>query len=173
MKKRYMIIGAALVLTGVAVWSVAQVGPVRKHGAGAGKACHGPAPQLARGTIGRWMVLRSELDITDDQREQIKSIVQSHRDAFRPLIGKVVAAKRALREAVIEPEADEARIRAAAAELGREVGEAAVLASKVAAEVRPVLTEEQIERLEQFRVDQGAAVDRWIEKHSQQAEPAP
>jgi len=82
----------------------------------------------------------------------------------RIAIGAVVAIAGifllSLRKAVLAKDADEAAIRKAAADLGNSIGDAAVLFSKAAGEARPVLTPEQIERLEKFLSERDGAGDK-------------
>ena len=47
-----------------------------------GKWTNSPVGKLISGRIGRAMVLRSELDVTDEQREKIHAILKSHRTEF-------------------------------------------------------------------------------------------
>ncbi len=52
----------------------------------------------------------------------------------------------------------------AATEMGKAIGDAAVLASKVVAQVKPVLTSQQIERIEKFRADTQKATADWLDQ---------
>ncbi len=123
-----------------------------------------PLAKLITGNIGRFLVLRSELGITADQKKKIIEIVKSHRDEIRPVVKTILEKRRTLREAVVNKPGDEPAIRGAAAEMGKAIGDAAVLASKVVAQVRPVLTSQQIERIEKFRVDTRKATDEWVDQ---------
>jgi Spy/CpxP family protein refolding chaperone len=121
-----------------------------------------PIRLLITGQIGRLMTLRSELNLSADQRAKIKSIVQSHRQEIVAVARPIVDKRRALRDAVNAPSPDEKTIRAAANDLASSIGDAAVLASKVKAEVRGVMTPDQSSKLNDFRKASDGAVDRFI-----------
>lgn len=123
-----------------------------------------PLAKLITGNIGRFLVLRSELGITADQKKKIIGIVKSHRDEIRPVVKSVLEKRRALRDAVVNKPGDETAIRGAATELGKSIGDAAVLASKVVAQVKPELTSQQIERIEKFRADTQKATAEWLDQ---------
>ena len=81
-----------------------------------------------------------------------------------PLVQAVVSKRRALRDAVLADQPDEEAIRSAAKTLGNQIADAAVLASKVVAEVKEVLTPEQIEIIRQYQADRQTAVDKLLDK---------
>ncbi len=116
------------------------------------------------GNIGRFLVLRSELGLTNDQRKRIAGIVKNHRDEIRPVAKALLEKRRALKEAVINKPGDEAAIRTAATDLGKTIGDASVLASKVVAQVKPVLTPQQVERIENFRAGTQKATSDWLDQ---------
>jgi Spy/CpxP family protein refolding chaperone len=115
------------------------------------------------------LTLRSELQLTDEQREQIKTIVQSHKQEIVTVAKPVVAKHRTLRDAVLADSADEKAIRSAADDLGHSIGDAAVLAAKIKGEVHKVLTTEQQGKIDDFRKHADAAVDEFIQQVSQAA----
>ncbi len=125
-----------------------------------------PLRMLLSGQVGRLLELRSELGVTSEQREQIRGIVQSHRQEIAAVAKPIVAKRRALREATLAANPDEAAIRAAAGDLGKAIGDAAVLASKVKPEVFKVLTPEQHKKVEAFRADSESAVDRFMHEQA-------
>jgi Spy/CpxP family protein refolding chaperone len=122
-----------------------------------------PIARLIMGNIGRFLVLRSELNITDQQRQQIRGAVKRHRDEIRPVAQTILEKKRALREAVLTKPGDEEAIRKAASELGKAIGDASVVASKVVAGAKGSLKPEQVERIRQFRVGVDKAETEWLE----------
>src|SRR6185369_12358661 len=107
-------------------------------------AAHRPLVNFIRAELGRLMVLKSELDITDAQKEQIKTILQSHKAEIAQVAKPLVDKKRALRDAVMADAPDEKAIRAASDDLAHSIGDAAVLASKIKQEVAVVLTPDQL-----------------------------
>jgi Spy/CpxP family protein refolding chaperone len=110
------------------------------------------------------LALRSELGITTEQRTQIREIVKSHRQELAKVLKPMAEKRRALRDATLAEDADEATIRAAANELGQAIGDAAVVGSKVKAEVQHVLTPEQREKISEFRGQSQLAVDKFLAK---------
>jgi Spy/CpxP family protein refolding chaperone len=123
----------------------------------------GPLRRLISGQIDRLRALRSELNLTSAQQQQIKQIVQSHRSEIAAVVGPIVQKKRALRDATSSPGADEQTIREAATELGKSIGDAAVLASKIKAEVRVVITPQQMRKIVDFRKESDQTVDQFIQ----------
>lgn len=119
--------------------------------------------EMVRARIARMVVLRDELDITAEQRAELRGIFHSHREDLRPAMVEVLQHKRALRDAVIAEQPDEARIRAEADALGDAIAEAAVAMSKVTSEARTVLTDEQLKLIEESMAENQQAVDEFIE----------
>jgi Spy/CpxP family protein refolding chaperone len=97
-----------------------------------------------------------------EQREQIRGIVKSHRREIAAVLRPVADKRRALRDATLAENANEAAIRTAADELGKAIGDAAVVGSKIKAEVRPVLTPEQRDKITKFRQQSESAVDKFL-----------
>ena len=123
-----------------------------------------PLIRLIWGNIGRRITLNAELNLTDEQRAEIRAIVQKYRKDLRPATQKIFDAKRALRKAILAEPLNEAAIQKASQDLGKAIGDASVLLSKLVAEVRPVLTPEQIETIRKFSRERDNAVDRWLEE---------
>ncbi|MCE9548659.1 MAG: periplasmic heavy metal sensor [Planctomycetia bacterium] len=128
----------------------------------AGKFRDTPLGRLIGGNIGRLMVLRSEANVTPEQREKVKEIVKGHKAEIGDVVKDLVGKRRALREAITSDKPDDAVIRKAADELGHSIGNAAVLGSKVRGELKPVFTEQQIELFHKFVKDHDGSVDRWM-----------
>lgn len=127
-----------------------------------------PFRMFMQGQLGRLMTLRSELDVSDDQREAIKKIVIGHRSEIVTVAKPIVDKRRELRDAVLAKDSSESAIRAAANELGKSIGDAAVLAAKVKGEVAKVITPDQMHKIESFRQESDSAVDSFIEKIAKQ-----
>ena len=123
-----------------------------------------PLGMLMSGQFGRLLTLRSELGITTDQREQIRGIVKSHRQEIATVLKPVAEKRRALRDATLAETPNDATIHAAADELGKAIGDAAVVGSKIKAEVHDVLTPEQREKITEFRQQSETAVDKFLAK---------
>ncbi len=126
------------------------------------KLVNSPLGRLIVGNIGRLLVLRSELNMTDDQRKSIAAEIKGHKNEIKPVAKEVFEKRQALREAVINKPGDEKAIMAAANDLGKAIGNAAVLTSKVVSKVKPVFSPEQQERIKNFRMSSDATVAEWI-----------
>ena len=70
-------------------------------------------------------------------------------------------------DAVLNKPGDRQAIMSAANDLGKAIGDTAVLASKVIAKVKPVLTSEQQERIKNFRMANDKATAEWISQIGQ------
>ncbi|MEZ6045933.1 MAG: Spy/CpxP family protein refolding chaperone [Planctomycetaceae bacterium] len=99
--------------------------------------------KMMAGNIGRWMVLRSEVDLSDDQRQELKKIVKNNRPEIKSKVGSLVEARMALVDQVLAENATDEEIKAAADKLGAAIGEAAILARDLKGEAKEVLTEDQ------------------------------
>jgi Spy/CpxP family protein refolding chaperone len=154
-----LLVGAVAGMMGLAVaGSPALVG---KH---EGRLANTPLGRMVTGNFGRLMVLRSEVNLTDEQRDKVKGVVKAHKSEILTEAKAVAEHRRALRNAVLTEKPDEAAIRKAAEDLGREIGNAAVLAAKIKGEVAPVLTGRQKELVKQCIADCEKAADRFFEE---------
>jgi protein CpxP len=110
----------------------------------------GPGMRRPRGPMGFGRGFRG-LDLTDDQKAQLKSIAESHRDEFRAAREKGRAAHNGMR-ALLEAETlDEAAIRAKSTEIAVAEADAMILNAKVRRESLQVLTPEQQAKLKERR----------------------
>ena len=120
----------------------------------------GPFARMMTGRIGRMLVLKSELGVTEDQRTKLKTIAMSHRGELGPSLEKVGGTFRGLRDAVLAEQGDEGAIRKAAEEHGKAVGDLAVVLSQVTKEGREVLTEDQRAQIKNFIAANDTAADK-------------
>jgi protein CpxP len=100
------------------------------------------------GELGRGL---RDLNVTDAQRTQIRSIVDSHNAEMRQIGDRMRTAREALDDAVTAETADEAAIRARVADVSAVEADAAVLRARVHAEVFGVLTPEQQARARELK----------------------
>ncbi len=96
-----------------------------------------------RGGAGRAGFGLHGIDLTEAQRDQIRTITQSHQDATRAAHTKLREAHRALAEATHADTIDEAAIRACSADVATAMADEAILRGKIRAEVLATLTAEQ------------------------------
>lgn len=95
-------------------------------------------------------LVMKKLDLTKEQRGQIKDIIRSNKKECKNTNNAVRDATKALHDAVVNS-AGEADIRASAAALGHAIGDRAVLRAKLLASIKQVLTPDQLEKLERFK----------------------
>jgi Spy/CpxP family protein refolding chaperone len=92
-----------------------------------------------------------ELELTEAQQQDIRSIFEQNREAGRGAGDKLREARRALYEATVAESVDESAIRAAASALANAEAEAAISRARIYAQVWKVLTPEQQEKAKALR----------------------
>ena len=129
-----------------------------------GRLADTPMGRLITGRIGRAMVLRSELNVTPEQKTEIRAILKENRSELAAAFKPVVDSRRKLRDAVLAEKTDEAAIRAAATQLGKDIGDAAVKVAPIAEKLRGVMSKEQLAKIDEFHADNATAVDKLFEQ---------
>ena len=99
---------------------------------------------------GRFHRLAQRLNLTDDQKAQIKAVLQSERDTLKPLLGQLHTARANLRAAIQATGATETTVRAASARVAAVEADLAVERMKIFARIAPILTDEQRQRLSEL-----------------------
>ena len=127
-----------------------------------GQLANTPLGKLISGNIGRLLVLRSELNVTDEQRAKIREVLVSNKTKIAKVAKAVRDKKCALRDAVLADKPDEKAIRKAADELGKTIGDAAVGVSKLKAQIAPILTDQQRELIKKTRSECDNAVEKFF-----------
>jgi Spy/CpxP family protein refolding chaperone len=160
--KRHLLMGGLIVaslatLTYAAVPESAPLTPFD-----GGKWANSPLGKMISGNLGRLLTLRSELDVTADQRAQIHEVLKSHRSEIVATVKLLYDARTDLRDVVMTDEADESEIRSAADALGNAIADAAVKRAKLRKEIAPLLTPEQQELVREFMAENDAAVDKFL-----------
>jgi len=100
-------------------------------------------PEMHGGTFGLGMLLH-RADLTDEQRDTVRAIVEAEQPALAALRESIRAAREAFREAHPPTEFDESAIRAHHAELAPLLADLAVAEARVRARAFAVLTPEQL-----------------------------
>jgi len=108
--------------------------------------------------------LRSDLNLTDTQRGEIKKILVSHRDEIRNQWQSGKTAREGMREAVTAHGADSAESKAAAAHIGESARDRALLVARIATEIKPLLTADQVSKLQSTRTDIEGMIDEAASK---------
>jgi Spy/CpxP family protein refolding chaperone len=114
----------------------------------------GPAcpfmPGIGRGAgvCGVPLRILRQLDLTDEQVEAIQKVFEANKEKAEASRKAIAEATKALHEATVK--GDEAGIREAATNLGKAIGDGAVLRASTITSVKEVLTDEQREELEEL-----------------------
>ncbi len=157
-------LGAGVMALGVAAAVLHASTQNTAGGAGPFMGRHAPFARLAglAGPLGRMRLVAARLGLTDAQKQQMKAVAESHRDEWKALADRAVAAHKALNDAVTADATDEAAIRQRSAEAAAVQADIAVARAHARAEMFQVLTPDQqaqaktmrkrmADRFEQFR----------------------
>jgi periplasmic protein CpxP/Spy len=140
--------GIVAVMAGGAVAIFAQGGPGR--GAGA----LGPGGPGGRGFAAGFAL--GQLDLSDAQKQQVRDIMQRHRQQSQPVMDRLQQAMQAQRAAINAVPVNEAAVRQAAAALAAVEADMAVDQARMHADIFSILTVEQQEKANQLEA-QGQA----------------
>ena len=140
--------GIVAVMAGGAVAIFAQGGPGR--GAGA----LGPGRPGGRGFAAGFAL--GQLDLSDAQKQQVRDIMQRHRQQSQPVMDRLQQAMQAQRAAINAVPVNEAAVRQAAAALAAVEADMAVDQARMHSDIFSILTVEQQEKAKQLEA-QGQA----------------
>ena len=139
----------AVATAGVAIGLAQDAGqPQRREGQGprGGPGAGGPM----RGPGGPGFEFRG-LDLSDDQRAQLRTIRESHEAEFKAVGEKLRAAREGMRELIQADAINESAIRAKSTEVAAAEADFAILNAKVRSEAMQILTSEQQQKLKELR----------------------
>jgi protein CpxP len=144
---------AVVTIATAAPMLMAQDQPQRRQGPGfGGPPPGGPGgPGMRRGGPMGFGPGFRELDLTDDQKAQLKTIADSHRAEFEAAGQKIGAAREAMRALVEGDSINEGAIRAKSAEVAAAEADLMILNAKVRQESMQVLTSEQLQKMKELR----------------------
>jgi Spy/CpxP family protein refolding chaperone len=97
------------------------------------------------------MMLLQRLDLTSDQRDRVKQIMDAHRDDQKTLGDRAMKANDGLQDAMLT--FDESAVRARAADVAAVDADRAVAETRIASEVYQILTAEQQQKLKTLRTE--------------------
>jgi Spy/CpxP family protein refolding chaperone len=123
-------------------------GPMGRFGGPGGRGGPG-GPMMGLGPIMR-------LNLSDAQRDQVKGIVESHRDEHRAVAERARAAHDALEAAVTADQFDEGTVRARSAEVASVDADIAVAQARLRTEVVQILTADQRAQLNKMEIEMRA-----------------
>jgi len=157
---------AVMTMATAAPMLMAQDQPQRRQGPGFGGPPPGGGPGMRGpgGPMGFGPGFR-ELDLSDDQKAQLKSIADSHRDEFRAAGEKVRAIRESMRSLVDAESINESAIRAKSAEIAAAEADMLILNAKVRKESMQILTAEQLAKLKEQRDSRGGPRPRGPRQH--------
>jgi periplasmic protein CpxP/Spy len=144
---------AVVTIAAAAPMLMAQDQPQRRQGPGfGGPPPGGPGgPGMRRGGPMGFGPGFHELDLTDDQKAQLKTIADSHRAEFEAAGTKIGAARQGMRALVEGDSINESAIRAKSAEIAAAEADLMILNAKVRQESMQVLTSEQLQKMKELR----------------------
>ena len=105
------------------------------------------------GPLGLLRMLGARLNLTDAQRDQLRTIAEARRDEWRALAERARTAHESLIDAVTADAIDEALIRARAADVAAVEADMAVASAHAHAQAWQILTPEQQDQARQFRTE--------------------
>ncbi len=145
-------IGAALLAFGMSagVLTATQNTSGQQPPFSGGRMGQPPMGRGGAGPMGMIGPLVARLGLTDVQKDQVKSILQSHADEFTSLRTRGAAAHQALEAAITADTLDDATIRQKSADVAAVDADAAVLGAHVRAEVFQILTPDQQAKAKQL-----------------------
>lgn len=115
-----------------------------------GKGPHGAMGEMyGPGWMGGMGMLNG-LDLSDQQQKQIKPLIDNHRKEMEALGGKIRGSRKTLHEAIHGAAFDEQAIRKAHQSLSVDMENLAVLRGKLFSEIRPLLTPEQLAKIQEL-----------------------
>jgi Spy/CpxP family protein refolding chaperone len=114
--------------------------------------------------------IAKELNLTADQQDKVKAVFTAHKDQLHTQMTQLHQARTNLANAVHADTFDEGAIRAAAAALGQAEGDAAVQHAQLFAEVRQLLTPDQLAKAKALMSQHQQKSGQWFQhmhQHSQ------
>ena len=145
---------AAVLITGFSI-GFAQDQPQPRQGQAEGR----------RGPGGFGLPGLRQLDLSDAQKEQIRTIQQSHRTEVQSIAERTRTAQRAIDQAANGTSVDEATIRSQSTALATAIADGAILRAKVNAEIFNVLTAEQQQKLNEHRAQMQERMKNGPRRH--------
>ena len=104
----------------------------------------------------------AQIGVTDAQKAQIRSILRQHQPTIEPMIHRLVAERRKLRDTIRMGDVNEEAIRAQAANVAGIEADLAVQRAYIVREIKPILTTEQIEKLKEVQIDFDERIDGFL-----------
>ena len=123
-------------------------------------AADSPAAAPARGHFMKRVA--EKLNLTGDQRIQIKAVLAGEKDALAPLLAAIHETRKNLRAAIRASDANETSVRAASAKVAAAEADMAVERMKLFGKIAPILTDAQRRRFAYLQQHADEFVDNVI-----------
>jgi Spy/CpxP family protein refolding chaperone len=120
------------------------------------------------GPAGLGLMMLGQLNLTSDQQDRIKQILDSHHDEQQAIGQKEAAAHQALQDAISGSTFDESAVRGRAADLAAVDADAAVAQARVYAEVFQILTPDQQKKLQDLQANMKSRMQQNRQNRGQQ-----
>jgi Spy/CpxP family protein refolding chaperone len=170
-------VALAAMVSGFGYQNISAQGPGAGGGGrlgGPGRGFGGPGgPGMGRrggpggpGGGGLAPMMLERLDLTADQRDRVRQIMDSHRDEQRALGDRAQQAHQALQEAVTTT-FNESAIRARSADVAAVDADMAVAQARIYGEVLQILTADQQEKLKKLQADMKQRQEQMRERRQQ------
>jgi Spy/CpxP family protein refolding chaperone len=144
---------AALVVGGLTITHAYAQGASENQGAFRGRFLHR---------------IKEKLNLTPDQVTQIKTVLKADKENLTAIASKMHAARLGLRQAIRAPGATEANVRAASAQVATVEADMAVERMKLFAQISPILTQAQKDKLAEMEQHLDEFVDSAIARAGQE-----
>jgi Spy/CpxP family protein refolding chaperone len=146
---RILTIAAAALTAATVLIATAQAAPAGCDGPGAGPRAagfhHGGPKGLA--ALDRMEAKLDRIDLSDEQREKVRSVIDAARPEFRKIADALRANHKEMRSTMRNDEFDEQAVRRVADRQGDLIADMIVLRGKLKSQVAAVLTPEQRQEL--------------------------
>ena len=111
-------------------------------------------------------MMLERLDLTTDQRDRVRQILDSHRDEQKAIGDRAMKAHEALQDAVTST-FDESAVRARAADVAEVDADQAVAQARVYGEVFQILSADQQQKLKTMQADMKQRAEKMREQRRQ------
>jgi Spy/CpxP family protein refolding chaperone len=118
---------------------------------------------MAGGALGAMRRGLAQLGLSDDQKQQIKGIVQGHKDELKGLAARMKQARRAVADSIANGDEDTA-IRIKSGDLSAVQADLAVMGAKLRKQVFAVLTPDQQAKAKALQQQALERADRFLER---------
>jgi Spy/CpxP family protein refolding chaperone len=109
------------------------------------------------------------LELTEDQKLQIKEILKAHKPAIQPLRKQLIEERRALRDLIQSESWTDTAIKAQVSKVSSIAAEMAVHRAEVYSKVRPILTAEQIQKFMELQKARDLRMDEFFSRATNKA----